>query len=570
MNPNDKPEFRYIMYARKSSEYEDSQIQSIERQTEDLANLISREKLVIFHDPLTESKSAFHPGREEFSKLVKWTVDGRVNAWLCWHANRLSRNPVDTGTIIYLMDQGKLHHIRTRERVYYNTPSDKFHLQLELSVSKKDSDDKSALIKSGILRRHRRGYPNGLPPLGYKLLGSGRSGHSFWVVDEPRFVLIKKIFGKFLSGGDSLRTIREYAAKIGLRTPPRRSTGGLHPTKSTMRRNILGNSVYAGYFMGSDGQRYQLDQTLPRVITEEQHERIEEILGSHMNTKKRRPRTRPVAYRDVITCPEGHKLGVDVKFQVICDCRTTFAYLGRETCPECGCRIDRLEAPKYLVYTYYFSTRDRRRSDRVARVVEEKKIDAFVLENLAKPLRISPQLRDWAMAYLKELEDQDLSRRDAEADHFGEFKEQFSSKRRRLRELYVSGQITEEEFKGDAAEMERIFTERQEQLAERESSVTDLEKILNLAVELENVIRFGDAKAKNQAFRNSCSNLTWDGKSLFICNTKRINILIEMLRMARQANPAFEPEKCVDTSTRNGVFMSVRPILWRGAHNFRT
>ena len=109
--------FRYGVYTRKSSEYEDSQIQSIQRQIDDLSELIDRKGLAIHREVLTESQSAFHPGREEFAKLVEWTRRGHINAWLCWHANRLSRNPVDAGNIVYLMDQGKLHHIRTRERI---------------------------------------------------------------------------------------------------------------------------------------------------------------------------------------------------------------------------------------------------------------------------------------------------------------------------------------------------------------------------------------------------------------------------------------------------------------------
>lgn len=569
MNHRDH-EFSYIMYARKSSEYEDSQIQSIKRQTEDLAQLIAREQLDVYHESLCESKSAFHPGREEFAKLVKWTMEGKVNAWLCWHANRLSRNPVDTGTIIYLMDQGKLHHIRTRERIYYNTPSDKFHLQLDLSVSKKDSDDKSALIRSGILRRHRRGYPNGLPPLGYMLRGQGRSGHSFWVVDKERFAFVKKVFDRFLKGTDSLRTICGFARDLGLRTPHRRASGGRPLSQSAIRRNLLGNNVYAGFFYGSDGQRYLLDETLPRAVTEENLMRVREILGARFNVARRRKRLRPAAYRGIISDAGGRALGIDVKFQMICDCRTKISYLGRERCPKCDSSIENLKNPKYLVYTYYFSTHDRKDPDRIAKVVEEKRIDAFVIKNLAKLIRISPQLRDWAVKTLDELEDEQLRLRDTEAHRLEDFRSQHTAKRRRLRELYVSGQIDEDEFRSDSRELEETYREMEERLTERDATKTDIEKIFDLAVELENVITFGDAEAKNQALKDSRSNLTWDGESLFICNVKRVNVLIEMLKSAREENPAFEPEKCVDTTSRNPIFMSVRPILWRGVHEIRT
>jgi len=537
MNRKEQPEFRYVMYARKSSEYEDSQIQSIERQTEDLAALIARERLSLFEETLIESKSAFHPGRQEFSKMVQWTMEGKVNAWLCWHANRLSRNPVDTGTIVYLMDMGKLHHIRTRERVYFNTPSDKFLLQMELTVSKKDSDDKSALIRSGVQRRHRRGYPSALPPLGYKLMGSGRSGHSYWAVDKPRFALVKEVFERFLGGRDSLRTITRYAAEIGLKTPVRRASGGVAVVRATMRRNILGNSVYAGFFHGSDGQRYRLDETLPRAISEDEFERIEGIIGSRLSGKKRRPRTRPAAYRNIISGSDGHPLGVEVKFQLICDCKRKFSYLNRESCPACFRRIETLENPKYLEYTYYYPTRDRRDPSRIARVISEPKIDRFLIEHLASRIRLCRELRDWAVEHLGELNDRQLRERDDKANRLDELERQYSSRRKRLRELYSGGHITEEEFKSDAADLERTRAEREAQLDEELTSREEVEKAHDLAVELRHVLEDGTPQAKNQALSDARLNLTWDGKKLFISNAESANRLLERVKNLRSEKP---------------------------------
>ena len=565
----DSAAFRYGVYTRKSSEYEDSQIQSIQRQIDELSHLIEREDLVVYREFLTESRSAFHPGREEFSKLVEWTEQGRINAWICWHANRLSRNPVDTGTIIYLMDQGKLHHIRTRDRVFYNTPDDKMVLQVELTFSKKDSDDKSRLVKSGILRRHRRGYPNGLPPVGFMLRDRGRSGQSFWVVDPKRFPLVRKVFARYLEGHHSLRGIHTFAAAVGLTTPARKVLGGSPLSLSSIHRTLLGNPVYAGFFFGTDGQRYTLDESLPRVITEEEYARIQGMLGKRNANPWWRPGGRAASYRGIISCPEGHRLTVDLKSQLICDCRRKFAHRHREECPGCGRRIDRLKNPTYLEYSYYFAARLRRRGE-TAPSIEEREIDRFMVENVARPIAIAPQLRDWAIAYLEESHDKELRDRRKEAKLIEEARRQRAMKRKRLRDLFISGQITEEEYQGDMAELDRSADEEETALALRGDWMEDARKVLNLAVEMEQVLTFGSPEHKNQALRHLRSNLTWDGQKLSVFNGKTANILLETLNLARAENPAFEPENCVDTSGSNEVFESVRPTLCRGMDAIRT
>ncbi|MEN9921242.1 MAG: hypothetical protein RLZZ517_220 [Candidatus Parcubacteria bacterium] len=135
---------------------------------------------------------------------------------------------------------------------------------------------------------------------------------------------------------------------------------------------------------------------------------------------------------------------------------------------------------------------------------------------------------------------------------------------KRLRELFVSGYITEEEFNTDVRELDRFQTEEEERIARRSDWMTDAKKVLNLAVECEHVIKHGDPKVKKQAFRDLGSNLTWDGKNLSISNTKLVSGLLDTLKSARAENPLFEPEKCVDTSSRNQDFDAVRPTLCAG------
>ena len=570
MNTIEAFDFSYGVYTRKSSEHEDSQVQSIQRQIDELADLIGRDQLSVHGEVLREARSAFHPGRPEFAKLLQMTSEGRINAWLCWHANRLSRNPVDAGAIVYLMDQGKLHHIRTRDRIYYNTPADKFLLQMEFSVSKKDSDEKSVLVKSGILRRHRRGYPNGAPPPGFAHRSQERSGHSVWVVDNERFDKVKEVLRRFLEGRDSLSTITRHARKIGLTTRPKSRVGGRAVVRSAVHSRLLTNPVYAGFFKGIDGKTYELDVALPRILTRTEFNRIQQILGDRRATSRNRTH-REATYRGFIRGPEGEFVGPDFKFHLVCDCKAKFSHVKKTECPKCAKPLAELRMPRYRKYIYYSVVRDRIRPGVRVRSVEEKRIDEFVLERVAKPLAISPELRDWGVSHLVKLHDEELRERREEARENANVLELLARRRARLRELLLDGLITEDEYKSDVAKIEEeVRAEAEGSLNYRTDWLVDAKRVLNLAAEFHLVMKRGESPEKRQALMDLCSNLLWDGEKLSICNVKPVNGLMECLKRAKVTNPLFEPSIWVDTQGSNAVFAQVRPELLRGVDALRT
>jgi DNA invertase Pin-like site-specific DNA recombinase len=570
MKETERFDFSYGVYTRKSSEHEDSQVQSIQRQIEELAEVIGREQLSVHGEVLREAKSAFHPGREEFAKLVRMTNEGEINAWLCWHANRLSRNPVDAGTVVYLMDIGKLHHIRTRDRTYFNTPVDKFLLQMEFTMSKKDSDDKSVLVKSGILRRHRRGYPNGAPPVGYIHRARQRSGHSVWTVDEDRFDMVRGLIHRFLEGRDSLTSITAYARAIGLTTAPKNNTGGRPLVRSAVHSRILTNPVYAGYFTGIDGKEYELDVAVPRILRRSEFTKVLQILGDRRATSRNRTHTE-ATYRGVIRGVAGEYMGPDFKFHLVCDCKAKFSYVTKTCCPACSAEIAKLRSPRYRRYVYYSVVRDRVRPGVRVRAVEERRIDRFVMENLILPLRISPELRDWAVAHLELLHDRDLKDRRAEAKEVEAMRALLVRKKERLRELLLNGIITEAEYREDLSKVQAELAMDDDDMPHYRSDwLADAKRVLNLAVEAYVIMEKGDSAEKRQALLDLCSNLFWDGEKLSISNAKRVNVLIEALKSAKRRNPMFEPSIWVDTQGSNAVFADVRPELLTGVDALRT
>ena|SRR3990167_9117984 len=105
----------YFLYARKSTDVEDKQVLSIEAQLAELRSLAKRENLNIVEEYI-EKRSTKMPGRPIFDEMLKRIQAGEAQGIVCWKIDRLSRNPVDSGKIQWLLQQGIIQHIQTHSQ----------------------------------------------------------------------------------------------------------------------------------------------------------------------------------------------------------------------------------------------------------------------------------------------------------------------------------------------------------------------------------------------------------------------------------------------------------------------
>ena len=122
---------KYICYCRKSTDEKDRQVLSIDGQLSELKEFAEREKLQVI-DFVTESKTAKEPGREKFAEVLKRIEKGEANAILSWHPDRLARNSIDGGRVVYFLDTGKLLDLKFPTFWFDNTPQGKFMLSIPL------------------------------------------------------------------------------------------------------------------------------------------------------------------------------------------------------------------------------------------------------------------------------------------------------------------------------------------------------------------------------------------------------------------------------------------------------
>jgi site-specific DNA recombinase len=204
---------RYCLYARKSSEAEEKQALSIDSQAKEMLIVAQRDNLNVI-DIYKESHSAKDCGqRPIFNKLLTELREGKFNAILVWHPDRLSRNAGDLGALVDLLDQKKLIEIKTYSQRFTNNPNEKFLLMILGSQAKLENDNKSINVKRGLKTKCEMGLWPSVAPTGYlNSKNVDEKGKIF--IDPQRAPVIKEMFERVAQKGDSGRKLFRWLKEI--------------------------------------------------------------------------------------------------------------------------------------------------------------------------------------------------------------------------------------------------------------------------------------------------------------------------------------------------------------------
>ena len=329
---------KYIIYARKSTEQEERQVMSIDSQLNEMQQIAEREELDIVGIK-QESHSAREQGqRKVFNEIVEELKQEKYNAILTWAPDRLARNAGDLGKLVDLMDQEKLHCIRTFGQTFTNNPNEKFLLMILGSQAKLENDNRSINIRRGIRAKIEKGLWHCAPPTGYEVNPDRRRPGEL-VIDTQRVEVIKEIFNRYLRG-EKIAHIHKWLLNTDFRSRRDKnlSVGNIY--------TILRNTFYYGEFEYPRGSGEMIKGIHIPLITKQTYDDVQAQLG---RSKYKDQKKREFIFNDLIICgycmeqvkgyvmPRKLKDGTTTEYKYY-RCRKKKDY----TCKNCQIREDQL------------------------------------------------------------------------------------------------------------------------------------------------------------------------------------------------------------------------------------
>ncbi len=407
MNMNKPNDLKYFLYARKSSEGEDRQVASVASQIDELKELAKREGIKIT-EIFTEEKSAKAPGRPVFTKMLELIHAGKAQGLLCWKLDRLARNPIDGGTISWMLQRGVIQHIQTFQRGYYPTDN-VLMMSVEFGSANQFVLDLSLNTKRGMRHKVAEGWFPHKPPIGYLNNVYKDPTRPPIYKDPERFDLVRRLWDILLEKKYSMLRMKEIADEIGLRT---------HSGKKIAESKIhyiFTNPFYYGEFRWMNGIHPGKHEPM---ITKGEFEAANRVLHSRY---KAQPRYKKFAYTGIIRCGE------------------------------CGAGITAEGKTKHCKngndhhYTYYRCNRgvDPKCSQQPIR---EEGLEAQIYDMVGR-IRIPAQFHDWAMKHLKEDHEKEKQDQDKIRDVRNNAIKLCDKKMSSLIDLRLGGEIEADVFK---------------------------------------------------------------------------------------------------------------------------
>ena len=340
---------KYFLYARKSTDVEDKQVMSIEAQLFELRAFAKRDDLEIAEE-FIEKRSAKTPGRPIFEEMLLRVERGEAQGILCWKIDRLSRNPVDSGRISWLLQRSVIQQIQTHDRVYL--PQDNvLIMSVEFGMANEYIRQLSVNVARGLRQKARNGHYPSVAPLGY--LNDPRT--KTIAVDRRKSKIVRAAFELYAQNGSRLEDVSRFLFEHGVHTRPtkRWSDSGSRPLKKDQAKLILTNSFYYGHFRYA-GEMYEGKHT--PIIAKELFDKVQKVLALRGRAQKLK--------------------------------KSPQALCGLLKCGECGCSITCEEKFKYQKngnvhrYVYYRCTKKRGACSQP--FVREEMLDTQLSELLSK------------------------------------------------------------------------------------------------------------------------------------------------------------------------------------------
>lgn len=222
LKPSHAAKRYWIGYCRKSTDTEDKQVHTLQDQatmiTAYYQRLPAQERDGVPLLLLEEARSAYHPGRPVFGRVLEMASRGQVRGIIVVHPNRISRNHADSGAFVQRLVEGQIGSLDTTAGKRYTgaDSNDIFMLTLEGAMSWKDSRDKGDRIREAMRMRASEGKHMGPVRIGYRPTYRP-DGTKVLEPDPVAAPIIRRLFELAAAGSHSVSDLVREGKRLGLR-----------------------------------------------------------------------------------------------------------------------------------------------------------------------------------------------------------------------------------------------------------------------------------------------------------------------------------------------------------------
>lgn len=488
-----KPVLRCFVYCRKSTDDEARQVASIESQRLELEQRFGASPDLEIVGIYEEARTAKTPGRPVFGEMLMRIERGEADCIVAWAPDRLARNSIDGGHIIYLLDRGVLRDLKFATYTFENNSQGKFMLSIMFGQSKYYSDALSENVKRGNRTKAAKGWRPGAAPMGYLNDPASKT----IIVDPTYYPLVRQMFDLVLTGGHSAKQIARIAREDwGLTTPRRRKGGGV--VHQSLVHRVLTNPFYAGLFMW-EGQLVR-GQHEP-VVTLDEFKAVQAAI--------RRPDT---------PRPKRH----------------AFPFVGLIRCGECGMGVTaQVTTNRFGTrYTYYRCTKKALGTNCSQPSIRAEELERQILEWLAALPEggdAEKRLRQRLSGLRSQAAGTARAIRQSIESALRETRTQLSE----LLQLRLGRLIGDEEFRRRRADLQfeaQRLARKLDELNKPDDWLKPLETAMPLGIYAADWFRTADDQLKRMIVKATGSNLTLIGKALSIEAAKWLSLLSLLTR----------------------------------------
>ncbi|MDH3324643.1 MAG: recombinase family protein, partial [Candidatus Peregrinibacteria bacterium] len=396
--------------------------------------------------------------RDNFTAMMDDIKSGRIDSILTWKADRLARNMIEGGLIIYLIQNGILKVIQTPFAQFLPSQNT-LPLTIEFGMSNQYSIDLSTNIKRGNQTKTQNGGWCSVAPHGYL---NERISKTV-VLDQNRYHLIRKMWDLYLTGAYSIGKICKIANdEWGFKTIKKKKSGGVPMSESSLHA-IFTNPFYYGWVKNGEDEGWGNHKPM---VTKQEFEEIQKILR---RAGKSKPEKYEFSFTGCMKCGEcGSSITAEEKVKYFCpECSYPQTSKNPHDCKKCEFKLTKKHIENANWYTYYRCTKKKNKKC-TQKCIRENKLESQIIKVL-DDVEIDNDFEAWAIKWLKHIHNENSKLSQFEQKSL---KRSLKTSQERLKALFdmrLDKEINEIEYKERKKELEE----------ERDNWANRMKKALN-------------------------------------------------------------------------------------------